>query len=84
MESQHRIASLTTALALKNNDPEYQLVLQNHIRMFERYPCYQYFDGLRQLKRAYQDQLTHVILPKGQPKFLDTTYTHILPHLRYV
>jgi hypothetical protein len=84
IESQHRITSLKTALALKSNDPEYQLALQNHLRVFDRYPCYQYFGELLQLKRSYQDQLAHVNLPKGQPKFLDTTYTHILPHLRYV
>jgi hypothetical protein len=84
IESQHRIVSLNTVLALKNNDPEYQLALQNHLRVFDRYPCYQFFGELLQLKRTYQDQLAHVNLPKGQPKFLDVTYTHILPHLRYV
>ncbi len=84
IESQHRIVSLKTVLALKNNDPEYQHALQNHLRVFDRYPCYQYFGELLQLKRAYQDQLAHVNLPKGQPKFSDVTYTHILPHLRYV
>ena len=84
IESEHRIISLKTALALKSNDPEYQLALQNHLRVVDRYPCHQYFGELLQLKRAYKDQLAHVHLPKGQRKFSDVTYTHILPHLRYI
>jgi hypothetical protein len=84
IESTHRVAWLKTVLALEDNDTEYPEALHNYMSVFGRYPCYEYLDGLRQLKRAYENQLADVNLPKDQPMFLDTTYTHILPHLRYL
>ena len=63
----HRISCIKTALALENNDPEYQEALQNHMSVFDRYPCYEYLDGLRQLKGRYPDQLAHVNLPEDHP-----------------
>ena len=83
IESTHRVECIKTALALENNDAEYPETLDNYISVSRRYPCYEYLHGLRQLKGTYKDKLAHVNLPDGR-MFLDTTYTHILPHLSYI
>jgi hypothetical protein len=81
IESQHRIASLKTQLALQSNDPEREKCVHEYLRVLDRYPCFEYRHVLRELKRRYESQVPDVELLtlEDESLFVGTAFTHILP-----
>jgi hypothetical protein len=83
IESHHRVAAVKTALALERNDPEHEDYFQNYINVINRYRCFEYRHGLRELKRRYPSQVPdlELLTLKDNALFVDTTFTHIHPFL---
>jgi hypothetical protein len=81
IESQHRIVSIKTQLALQNNDPEREKCVREYLSVLDRYPCFEYRHVLRELKRCYESQVPDVELlaVKDESLFVGMAFTHILP-----
>jgi hypothetical protein len=56
----------------------------DYLSLIRRYPCPEYFHSLRGLKRRFPKMIPDVPMLNGHKLFVDTTFTHVLPHLRYV